>query len=141
MREHKVKAWDGEKMLGPVNIEDMMFADGFYFDHMPWRGKKDDRHTKAIIVEFTGLTDKNGVEIYEGDICYYHNPRIKALICEIRNIYGCAYVIERKWIDEDPIELMSDPIHTWQSDCINDGKADSFEVIGNIYENRNLLCE
>ena len=112
----KFRAWDGESMIGPVSVEDMMFSYGANYDHMPWSGRSDNRHTEAKIMQFTGLLDKNGVEIYEGDIMMLGS--IPAVI-EWEDDMACFMVREEYYHDMD---------------CIID-KA----VIGNIYENPELL--
>lgn len=69
MREIKFRAWDGEKMvyLAPLGVENQnrgLIAAG-----------EIDLEPKAIM-QFTGLKDKNGKEIYEGDILGYEDPQI-----------------------------------------------------------------
>ena len=82
------------------------------------------------LMQYTGVKDKNGKEIYEGDIVKYkfpydtrlkHISPVKFLETEvsfgIKDIYG----------NEIPLYTIS--------------ANNYFEVIGNIYENKNLLEE
>lgn len=74
-----------------------------------------------IYMQFTGLTDKNGKEIYEGDIL-----RISKDLIE-----------EVEWIDENNWLGAKCPVNGW----VNHGSiyGEDPEIIGNIYENPNLL--
>ena len=81
--------------------------------------------------EYTGLNDKNGKEIYEGDIC----RAAKSFICSISIdlyrgvIMTWAYMNARSKLVENMVEPM------WRNHEV------SLEVIGNIYENPELLKE
>lgn len=77
---------------------------------------------------WSGLTDKNGKEIYEGDIILVNglNGFIKYL--------GCSFMIE--WIGTD---VYSDLLgwDNYKTGKISEGT--DYEIIGNIYENSELL--
>ena len=59
MREIKFRAWAGGKMFGPFDFED--YDHNLHITH-------DVDYGVAIVMQYTGLKDKNGKEIYEGDV-------------------------------------------------------------------------
>ena len=76
------------------------------------------------IMQFTGLLDKSGKEIYERDI-------VKGYGYEVRN--GHQIRPERIFAINDFIK------DTYRLLCITEGTGETVEVIGNIYENPDLL--
>ena len=71
------------------------------------------------LIQFTGLKDKNGKEIYEGDIINFWANDTKQVV-EFKNGAYWMFVVDD---DHNPVPLPSKYI----------------EVIGNIYENPELL--
>jgi hypothetical protein len=65
MRELKFRAWDGEVMSRPFILEDAAY-EGFPKPVVDDNGEA--RTDPITFLQFTGLKDKNGKEIYEGDI-------------------------------------------------------------------------
>jgi hypothetical protein len=59
MREIKLRAWDNQEML--YEWFTIIYDGGFITPRTLCRGAN-------AVMQFTGLTDKNGKEIYEGDI-------------------------------------------------------------------------
>lgn len=86
-----------------------------YFD--TFRDLENNTPIKNLVVsDFTGLTDKNGKEIYEGDI-----DKFGYVVSYIEN-RGCFGVKDSKG------RVMSYPL-----------SLSDFPAIGNIYENAELL--
>ena len=79
--------------------------------------------------QFTGITDKNGKEIYEGDIIGCHNPDIKHLIF-YNEKQGRFMAALNGDIDNDFVGVCGLDDSRWNA---------SKEVIGNIHDNPELL--
>ena len=76
--------------------------------------------------QYTGLKDSSGREIYEGDIIEWQKGQSK--------LRGKVYFEEaRFWISNYYMQSFDDP-----SDAFGEGVS-TLRVIGNIYQNKNLL--
>jgi uncharacterized phage protein (TIGR01671 family) len=83
----------------------------------------------AIIMQFTGLTDKNGTKVYEGDIlkCLTATePEDKGFICEFKDYRWKFYNV--RYPNDDFYATVS--YEYIKQNCI---------VIGNIHEHAHIL--
>lgn len=80
-----------------------------------WRELEEEQYE---LMQSTGLKDKNGVEIFEGDI----------LKGDDGEVFYNSVVFDK----EKAIFMRSDSIELWEN-------VEELEVIGNIYENPELL--
>ncbi|HGN5216758.1 TPA: YopX family protein [Streptococcus pyogenes] len=130
----KFRAWD--KLRKRISVVDRIYFDtegvqlrddgGLY-----WRCFR-----KVILMQSTGLKDKNGVEIFEGDVVA-RNDRFPSVVKFGRWVYeedfgakarNVGFYIDSSYTDEE-----------WLQSIDYEDISKNYEVIGNIYENLELL--
>lgn len=122
MREIKFRVWDKE-------LKQMAYATTELFDNALsfWvMIHLDDDEPEWM--QYTGLKDKNGKEIYEGDIVKYNYNN---------QVYQDVYAKVEYSIAG--FRLNADYISRHLSRHIRIANTDYYEVVGNIYENPELL--
>ncbi len=93
--------------------------------------------------EYTGLKDKKGVEVYEGDILFasLNNGKYEVKF----GLYACEHNDTDDRIPSDMgfyIERFNDKYHNRTDSQEGMGESSKYlEIIGNIYENPELLNE
>ena len=130
MREIKFRAWNPK-------YSEMVYFDWHDIDDgCCYTGQNPISELEDVpVMQFTGLHDKNGKEIYEGDIVKSHGKYPLTLHTHPKHlmevVYDCGYFGVRDLGDE----------HGRVSNvCIvNPDDWLETEVIGNIWENRELL--
>lgn len=126
MREIKFRAWDkDENRFWYFTLQDILNR------RMSYRGSWDDKILKSIKQQYIELKDKNGKEIYEGDILVisgysYEEPEFEC--CGEVKYVNCGYCID----DEGEFVNISD---------FRGSYTTIFKVVGNVYENPELLEE
>lgn len=113
------KLFDVDGIFNHPTNENIICVQGYDYEpnKIGWWNKED-----LELMQYTGLTDKNGVEIYEGDV-------IKEMFSHGEE--KCEIVFEKAgfFIKNEKAEI-SDNLH-WH--------YNGLEVIGNVMENPDLL--
>lgn len=87
---------------------------------------------KETLGQFTGLIDKNGKEIYEGDIVKIKT--LQGIVTWHPNGYFCIHTYKCD-ISEVSYTAIGDMVDYFHKDLYDDG----LEVIGNTFDNPDLL--
>lgn len=136
MNNVKFRAWDKEEQSMIVDEQSFipaMVTNKGVFKLNP-KHEEDDwillPPERFELMQSTGLKDKNGVEVYEGDILKLH---VKAFSDEHEPVtfpmddftFDLAYITQISQFIDNNYE--------------NEDVTDSIEIIGNAYENKELL--
>ena len=113
-RTIKLRAWDKNQNI-MMSMQDLLIGDGLYLIFSEKRAI-----SGLIPMEFTGLTDKNGKEIWENDIVITAGYR--SVVKYEAPHFTCRYDLGNA--EEMDFDVFED-----------------IEVIGNVFENDNLLKE
>ena len=98
----------------------------------------------GVYMQFTGLHDKNGKEIYEGDIIKFHTG-VKSRDDIIAKVIFRAFAFGCVSVKDDGEKLISGmtAFGVMEQNCMDRGifknLEEIIEVIGNIHENPELL--
>lgn len=84
----------------------------------------EDNFDDYILMQSTGMFDKNGVEIFDGDIVL----TTRLIDYTYKNFKGVVKMLEGRWL----IDTGKDAVGLWT-------EVDENEAIGNIYQNSELL--
>jgi len=137
MRELKFRAWDkvnkkwikshyNQNQFIPIDLDNDVLIEVVHDDvsaegvvYKSWNRKE------VEIMQFTGLYDKDGTEIYEGDLIELFVNKKGAVMVEFVNDFVGGWVLTHESID--------------QVISLGVRKKSELKVIGNIHENPELM--
>ena len=133
MEEIKIRVWDKEENR-------MISGDRFAFEeYAPLNDLFRNNSKKFDFMLYTGYKDINGKEIYEGDIVRRPAFVDKDCYCKVSKLFGYIEMNSYAWcvVNKYKNKKYLSPLFIEEEV----GELENIEVIGNIYENKNLLEE
>ena len=135
-REIKFRAWDKTESKMLHSITQIWWYEGGDISRLTYKKAtqkgdwipywKDFRPGKVILMQYTGLKDKNGKEIYEGDVI------TRLIEPTLGRNYNEVIVIEWEICEDDEYG-------NHRSGFDISGHSELFEILGNIYSNPELI--
>ena len=140
MREIKFRAWDTTEEKMWYKDEDFpTYLNEFRFNDYIKQLQKDD----VVLMQYTGLKDKNGVEIYEGDVVRTLEVKTgnPAFVLKLAGMEITTTVIwsDGGFILRDKLGNTTDYTLLAELTAIQRNPGLELEVIGNIYEDATIL--
>ena len=147
MKEIKYRAWDKreEEMCEVISIDfenklvrvSCIDRSTVYMDSTHPMTNRLYKFDRVELLEYTGLKDKNGVEIYEGDLCTDNEDpkKVIEILWSDNHQWGC------KIVKTDYVLSRNQTFPLWNWDRCERNGSRQLEIIGNIYENPELLSE
>lgn len=144
MSNLRFRAWDKNKeMFTNYQIVDNML---YFMDKITGVWIRDDNKERFVLMQSTGFKDKNGVEIFENDIIkfpdmYEDYDYQEGLI--LVDGFNIAEIVRKgncitldNFVNEDSFAERQLENYEYTFD---DLAFERFEIIGNIYENKDLI--
>lgn len=150
-REIKFRAWDTHYKMMVYDVSVYHNADGIgipYVGDGPYTSEMIDESSYLAegendwlyilsnfeLMQYTGLKDKNDKEIYEGDIC--RGPNGKHWVIQW---IGHSWCMTNEIIPSDRMKFAGEETYTIDGWLDLPPRKQALQVIGNIYENPELL--
>lgn len=137
-REIKFRAWDKSlrKMISPYCVN----RDGSWFPS--YSSFERDLEGDGPLMQYTGIKDKNGKEIFEGDIAYFLTIRgEREKMVQVMHTHDHNQTLPRA--DSEPEFLSTfggvDKNNHMACFCWYNRPCEYMEVVGNIHQNPELL--
>jgi uncharacterized phage protein (TIGR01671 family) len=126
-REIKFRAWDIELQIWVNNI-------GMKKDNILTNGTE----KRFCVMQYTGLKDKNGKEIYEGDLltCLNAHDDYQSDVFKVTFEDGCFCL---RLLNTDTFATAISLRENISNSLISTDSEPIYNVIGNIFENPELL--